>query len=330
VILATDYDAYDDAFVDKRSMENAMFATSCSPFEGICHPIECAKSMNPTNTMFVQKGIPTASNVQGDARMDILGNFSIATVGQQADNTKIGELWIHYDLELSRPVLDQATSSFSQQYSAAAAVGGPWTFQQNTKPAGGWTATYGSGATWNYLNFDSSGIPTGTYLVVARSTTSASITGFTSPTAWYATGAITIKPNDVYDRTSGTINSKTMNDAVAEGVQNWGTAVAIVTVTGPGVLTYRSCYAGTGTVYADVFFASYNPASLSRRGRRVMDVDSDVSVLSNELKQLKMLVASIAPGAFDTNDDSSSSSASFKSPASATPQPRFGISTRIS
>jgi len=323
VLMATDYDAYDDNFVDKRTMEAAMFATSSSPFEGTCHPIECAKSMNPVNTMFVQKGVPTAASVQGDARLDILGNFTIATVGQQAADTKIGELWVHYDLELSRPMLESGVAPFGQQLSGAAATGGAWYFQQNTKPGGGFTATYGSGSTWNHINLSSADVPVGVYLIACRTTTSEAINGYANPNPFLVSGSVTIRTADCYNRTTGIINTDNMHIGAADGTVNEGIAVTILNVTGPGVFTYISPFGSTGTNYVDIYIASYQLNSNYRRGRRVMDVDVDVVNLNAQVLELRNAVKALSLASATTASadvaTSSNQVAPMSSPVTAVP-----------
>jgi hypothetical protein len=53
----------------------------------------------------------SSTDADGDERMSVLGNFTIATQGQQQDSVAIGELWVTYHVRLSRPILETVVSS---------------------------------------------------------------------------------------------------------------------------------------------------------------------------------------------------------------------------
>ena len=105
VIMATDYDALDAPFTNKRSMLNTEFACSSKPSCSFIHPVECKQSRTPMSLQYVRttEGFPTG----GDPRMYDLGNFYIATEGMQnAESTSvIGELFVIYEMELFKPQL---------------------------------------------------------------------------------------------------------------------------------------------------------------------------------------------------------------------------------
>lgn len=111
VVMATDYDCYDQNFTTKRQMEAAEFSSAAVPYETFLHPIECDRSRNVLAQEYVVPGITKYSDAPGDARLSVLGNFTIATEGQQVDGTTIGELWVTYHIKLSRPVLESTTST---------------------------------------------------------------------------------------------------------------------------------------------------------------------------------------------------------------------------
>lgn len=111
VVMATDYDCYDSNFTTKRQMEAAEYSSAAVPFETFLHPIECDRSRNVLAQEYVVPGITKFSDAPGDARLSVLGNFTIATEGQQVDNTTIGELWVTYHIKLSRPVLESTAGS---------------------------------------------------------------------------------------------------------------------------------------------------------------------------------------------------------------------------
>jgi len=102
VIMATNYDVDDPLFVSKQQMEDYEFATSCSSAGNMLHPIECAPGKNVLSNLYTRiSAVPSGQ----DSRFYDLGNFQIATVGQQANGVVIGELWVTYHIKLSKPRL---------------------------------------------------------------------------------------------------------------------------------------------------------------------------------------------------------------------------------
>lgn len=139
VIMATQYDSLDEPFNDKRGMENHEFASSTMPFESVLHAVECKPSLTSiSNTLYVKNGpLPP----DADIRLYDLGKFAIATVGMQATNTCIGELWISFEVEFLKPKLsDNFTTAFAHYTSDP--VSGPYNSNNsfgvynNTTPAG--------------------------------------------------------------------------------------------------------------------------------------------------------------------------------------------------
>lgn len=111
VIMATDYDCLDNNFTTKRAMEAAEYSCNTVPFETFVHPVECDPRRNFSRTLFVQPGLSKSGSAPGDPRLSVLGNFTYATQGQQADGTAIGELWVSYHVRLSRPVLEDSANT---------------------------------------------------------------------------------------------------------------------------------------------------------------------------------------------------------------------------
>jgi len=97
VIMATQYNSLSTTFNSKIQMENHEFANSSKPSCTFYHPVECKKSLNPVDELYIRDGdIPADS----DLRLYDLGKMSIATVGMQADSGVCGELWCTYEVEL--------------------------------------------------------------------------------------------------------------------------------------------------------------------------------------------------------------------------------------
>lgn len=102
IIMATQYNSASANFVNKQQMENYEFAQSCKPSESMLHIIECARNETPITELYVRTGaVPTGQ----DQRLYDLGDFTIASIGQQAQNVNLGELWVTYEIELLKPKL---------------------------------------------------------------------------------------------------------------------------------------------------------------------------------------------------------------------------------
>lgn len=94
--MATDYDAVDAAYANKREMLNSLYANSTKPSCNLIHPVECKRAQTPMQLQYIRNG-PFPPNT--DARMYDLGNFYVATEGMQADGGILGELWVTYEVE---------------------------------------------------------------------------------------------------------------------------------------------------------------------------------------------------------------------------------------
>lgn len=105
VILATQYNLDDPQFSSKLQMEQYEYAVSSVPSESCIHPIECKRDSGVLEYLY------TYSGGSGDPRFTTFGNFSVATVGQQAASN-IGELWVSYDITLCKSRLTPFPSLF--------------------------------------------------------------------------------------------------------------------------------------------------------------------------------------------------------------------------
>jgi hypothetical protein len=102
VMFATDYNCENALFSSKRAMETTEFSTSCVPSQSMIHPIECDPQRNVLGRQYVTSQTSTTS-VPGDPRMYFTGNLQIATQGMQAASVDLGEIWVSYQVRLSRP-----------------------------------------------------------------------------------------------------------------------------------------------------------------------------------------------------------------------------------
>jgi len=101
VAMATQYNPLLPEFPDKVHLENYEFANSAKPSENFIHPIECKKSLNPVNQLYVRTG-PVEDNA--DQRLYDLGKFQIATGGNSGSGV-LGELWCTYEIHFYKPKL---------------------------------------------------------------------------------------------------------------------------------------------------------------------------------------------------------------------------------
>lgn len=101
VAMATQYNSLLPNFPDKVHLENYEFANSAKPSESFIHPIECKRSLNPVNQLYVRTG-PVQANA--DQRLYDLGKFQIATGGNSGSGI-LGELWCTYEVCLFKPRL---------------------------------------------------------------------------------------------------------------------------------------------------------------------------------------------------------------------------------
>jgi hypothetical protein len=102
VVMATQYNALNPPFIDKRTMENYEFANSSKPSLTFYHPVECLRSMTTISELYVRTGLPP---ITSDIRLYDLGEFTIATQGMQVATGVIGELWCTFEVEFFKPKL---------------------------------------------------------------------------------------------------------------------------------------------------------------------------------------------------------------------------------
>lgn len=129
VMMATQYNTYQQPFSNKAEMENHAYSMSCKPSEDMIHPVECDPHQSSITTLFVRGGaVPTGA----DQRLYDLGRFEIGTVGFQGTEVNIGELHVTYQVSLMKPRLYTAlnmslpfyhVAQFTGNWSAAEPMG---------------------------------------------------------------------------------------------------------------------------------------------------------------------------------------------------------------
>lgn len=102
VMLQTSYRATSAPPGSKTELLNEYWACESMPSETFCHPIECAPSENPFQVQYIRRGeVP-----EGDNRMLYdLGKTFVATSGMQQSGVVLGDLWVTYEIELTKPVV---------------------------------------------------------------------------------------------------------------------------------------------------------------------------------------------------------------------------------
>jgi len=126
--MATDYDALDDPYPDKVSMLNAEFSNSSKPSVNVIHPVECAKSLTPVTEMYISDG----EEAHGDERLNNIGNFYLATEGQQVDGGVLGELWCTYEVFLMKTQLIEPVEVLADHFALTTVAAATWLANPNT------------------------------------------------------------------------------------------------------------------------------------------------------------------------------------------------------
>jgi len=91
VVMATDYDPNDAPYASSQVAENADYSCVTKPSSSLVHGIECDPDDRITRILYV-KGAPTKLELTS------LGNFQLSTSGCSTAGTRLGELWVSYDI----------------------------------------------------------------------------------------------------------------------------------------------------------------------------------------------------------------------------------------
>lgn len=280
ITMATDYDVYDNAFLNKRAMDNAEYSVDEMPFNSCIHPVECDRSRNVLARQYVNPGVTAIASVPGDARMSVMGNFTIATEGQQLDNTKIGELWVSYHVRLSRPVLEgPSTVAFAEHVTGKVQDSGvnTVTFTNLGPPVIPTFANFGANCRVT-LTFNQEVHWNQTFMIVCNFRCAAA-TGWTVPTTPTIVHFLTSSP--LY----GTNTLGTPDQVAVNASQASGTGLATYGVTNCSVSTYIVAVATksgsqfpavtipvghvpANDVALDIFIVHYNQNIGTSRARR--------------------------------------------------------------
>jgi len=116
VMAAVDYDASDSPPVDKQTLAAYKGYSRSSPWENF-RQISIHENLNKRSSYYVRTGA-LASNE--DIKLYDVGNLFLATQGQAADDTPIGEIYVDYTVrlmtpQLTNPALGTSKSAFFQK-----------------------------------------------------------------------------------------------------------------------------------------------------------------------------------------------------------------------
>jgi len=106
--MATLYDANEPDFTSIQEGLNYIGAQSCSPAQSMLHFVECARGQNPLDRLYTRTGDLSTDQ---DLKFYDMGKINIFTSGMQQANVTIGQLWVSYDIELSKPKLPSGGST---------------------------------------------------------------------------------------------------------------------------------------------------------------------------------------------------------------------------
>lgn len=112
VIMGTEYNVNLPDFPDKQTMVDHEYSTDLKPDECGIHPIECLRSRTVLDDLYIRNGTESVP----DLKFYDLGNFYIATIGQQTAGVTIGELWVSYEFEFLKPTLASRTTNIPAQH----------------------------------------------------------------------------------------------------------------------------------------------------------------------------------------------------------------------
>lgn len=129
VNMATQYNVLSPAFTTQKEMLNYDFANAAKPSQSFIHPVDCKNGSGPLDRLWIRD--EETSLTGADRRLYDAGDFSIATEGCQGTPAlgSIGQLWVTFEVELSKAKLDNKEGRgdhfYSSTYTNAAMFGVP-------------------------------------------------------------------------------------------------------------------------------------------------------------------------------------------------------------
>jgi len=104
IFAVVDYDSSTKVYSDKMSVLDSFWGVSTKPSLNLIAPLECSSSESPD----IHKYVPANGVVPAgyDPRLYSLGNLWLGSYGLPVSGAPVGEMWIHYDITLYKPVLN--------------------------------------------------------------------------------------------------------------------------------------------------------------------------------------------------------------------------------
>lgn len=134
VVAAMEYNSSMPPFSTKYTMENSALAVSTRLDHNLMYGVECAKGSNVQNCYYVRSGASTLPLTTTD-----LGLFqlAIAPAAGVTASSVVGELWVTYDVVLSRPILNASRSAYYHANSINAVAASPFGVSLKSSSYGG-------------------------------------------------------------------------------------------------------------------------------------------------------------------------------------------------
>jgi hypothetical protein len=112
VMIASNYNVNDLPYPTKVALENSEFAVSSKPSRSIIHAIECDPNLGATNRYYYVRDTAASGTGVSDNRLYDLAKIQVATSGLPGvSGATMGEIWVSYDIEFTKPVLSSAVGS---------------------------------------------------------------------------------------------------------------------------------------------------------------------------------------------------------------------------
>jgi len=113
VIMASSYNTgIENPFPDKATMENTQYTQSSILSNNMAHFVECDPRLSPYKSWYIRTGpVPSGQAIQ----LYDYAKFAIATVSPYP-GSNLGELWVTYDVELTKPILRHGANVLSDSF----------------------------------------------------------------------------------------------------------------------------------------------------------------------------------------------------------------------
>lgn len=124
IIMSSNYEADAPEFKNQQEALNTEFTTSTKPSESVMHPLECSPAENPQRIFYIRNG-PLPATASSSLWYDLC-KTQIMTLGSQAV-ANVGKLYISYQIEFLKPVLNGSASGKTYQnaiYALSGCTGG--------------------------------------------------------------------------------------------------------------------------------------------------------------------------------------------------------------